>query len=218
MASRATLATYELRREEPLIEPRLLRSAPFTGAADKLVIGFCMLGGFLFLTTLYLQNFHRLSGVIFAGFDGLTHAWSTILGCAVFGLGFGFVNAPTTNTAVSSLRVSETGVAASLASTFRQTGTAFRQTGTALGVALIGAVRRPASPRRIRRFLHPRAARPAWWVIAMYGLTASSSANSLSSHPAAPSARPGTTPNPHPRRALWPLRSSHGLCAGRNRC
>jgi EmrB/QacA subfamily drug resistance transporter len=52
---------------------------------------------------------------------------------AVFGIGFGFVNAPITNAAVSGMPRAQAGVAAAIATTSRQVG----QT---LGVAVIGAI------------------------------------------------------------------------------
>ena len=51
----------------------------------------------------------------------------------VFGIGFGFVNAPITNAAVSGMPVTQAGVAAAVATTSRQFGQAF-------GVAIVGAV------------------------------------------------------------------------------
>jgi hypothetical protein len=51
----------------------------------------------------------------------------------VFGLGFGLVNAPFTNTALSGMPRSQAGVAAAVASTSRQIG-------AALGVAVVGSV------------------------------------------------------------------------------
>ena len=54
-------------------------------------------------------------------------------GYVLFGIGFGLVNAPITNTAVSGMPRAQAGVAAAVASTSRQIG----QT---LGVAVIGAV------------------------------------------------------------------------------
>lgn len=51
-----TLVGYELRRHEPLIEPRFFRSAPFSGATMIAVITFAAFSGFLFLNTLYLQT------------------------------------------------------------------------------------------------------------------------------------------------------------------
>jgi EmrB/QacA subfamily drug resistance transporter len=57
-----------------------------------------------------------------------------LIGCyVVFAVGFGTVNAPITNTAVSGMPVAQAGVAAAIASTSRQVG-------ATLGVAVIGAV------------------------------------------------------------------------------
>jgi EmrB/QacA subfamily drug resistance transporter len=61
VAAIATFVPYELRRREPLIEPRFFRSAPFAGATVIAVCAFLALGGFLFLTTLYLQGSRGLS-------------------------------------------------------------------------------------------------------------------------------------------------------------
>jgi EmrB/QacA subfamily drug resistance transporter len=57
----AALVFYELRREEPLLEVRFFRSAPFSGASAIAVCMFAAIGGFLFLNTLYLQNVRGLS-------------------------------------------------------------------------------------------------------------------------------------------------------------
>jgi MFS family permease len=51
----------------------------------------------------------------------------------IFGIGFGTVNAPITNTAVSGMPLSQAGTAAAVASTSRQTG-------MSLGVAIIGSI------------------------------------------------------------------------------
>jgi len=48
--------TVERRREEPLLELRFFRSHPFTGASVIAVVSFIVLGGFLFVITLYLQQ------------------------------------------------------------------------------------------------------------------------------------------------------------------
>lgn len=55
------LIGYERRRVEPLVEMRLFRSAPFTGATAIAVLVFCALAGLLFLSTLYLQETRGLS-------------------------------------------------------------------------------------------------------------------------------------------------------------
>jgi predicted MFS family arabinose efflux permease len=73
----------------------------------------------------------------------------------VLGLGFGFVNAPITNTAVSGMPRAQAGVAAAIATTSRQVG----QT---LGVAVAGAI--VAS-----RTGFEAASRPAWWTLAACG-------------------------------------------------
>lgn len=57
------LVRYELRREEPLLNPRFFRSAPFTGATLTAVCGTAGLGGFLFVNTLYLQEVRGLSAL-----------------------------------------------------------------------------------------------------------------------------------------------------------
>jgi EmrB/QacA subfamily drug resistance transporter len=47
---------YETHRDEPLLDPRFFRSAPFSGATATAVTSMAALGGFLFLNTLYLQD------------------------------------------------------------------------------------------------------------------------------------------------------------------
>jgi EmrB/QacA subfamily drug resistance transporter len=52
----AVFAAVERRQPEPLIELRFFRSRPFTGASVIAVAAFIVLGGFLFVITLYLQQ------------------------------------------------------------------------------------------------------------------------------------------------------------------
>ena len=81
---------------------------------------------------------------------------------AVFGLGFGVVNAPITNSAVSGMPRSQAGVAAAFASTSRQFG-------TSLGVAIIGAT----VASRLHANAHVAftdAARTGWYIMAGSGL------------------------------------------------
>jgi EmrB/QacA subfamily drug resistance transporter len=54
--SLAAFVTVERRRSEPLLELRFFRSHPFTGASVIAVLAFVVLGGFLFVITLYLQQ------------------------------------------------------------------------------------------------------------------------------------------------------------------
>ncbi|KOG49414.1 MFS transporter, partial [Streptomyces varsoviensis] len=55
------------------------------------------------------------SGLVFAVFDGESHVPLLFTGYVLFGVGFGLVNAPITNTAVSGMPRSQAGVAAAVA-------------------------------------------------------------------------------------------------------
>jgi EmrB/QacA subfamily drug resistance transporter len=117
-----------------------------------------------------------------------------LLGYVVFGIGFGMVNAPITNTAVSGMPRAQAGVAAAVASTSRQVG-------LSLGVAVAGSLLGPvAAASSGERFV--LSARPAWWVIAgaaavvaVVGLLSTSAAAQRTAY-AAPSAadQPGQVP------------------------
>jgi EmrB/QacA subfamily drug resistance transporter len=65
--------------------------------------------------------------------DATTPLWQLFGAYVAFGIGFGFVNAPITNAAVSELPRSEAGLAGAVVSTARQVG-------QALGVAVVGAL------------------------------------------------------------------------------
>ncbi|MFE0806570.1 MFS transporter [Streptomyces sp. NPDC058794] len=208
LAALLGLLLYEPRRAEPLIDLRFFRSAPFSGATVIAVSAFAALGGFLFLSTLYLQNVRGLSalhaglwmlpmavptflcaplagrlvgsrgprlpllvaggalavsGVLFAAFEAETSNVTLFIGYVLFGVGFGFVNAPITNTAVSGMPRAQAGVAAAVASTSRQLG----QT---LGVAVVGAVLAAGVGASSYRDTFVSAARPGWWILAGCGL------------------------------------------------
>ncbi|MFC7910656.1 MFS transporter [Streptomyces nigra] len=207
LAALVGLLVHEPRRAEPLIDLRFFRSAPFSGATVIAVSAFAALGGFLFLSTLYLQNVRGLdalhaglwmlpmaalcfvcapvagrvvgnrgprlplliagasmtaSGILFAAFEAESSDATLVLGYILFGLGFGFVNAPITNTAVSGMPRAQAGVAAAVASTSRQLG-------QALGVAVIGAVLASGIGTAAYRTAFVTAARPAWWIVAACG-------------------------------------------------
>ncbi|GHI07897.1 MFS transporter [Streptomyces cellostaticus] len=202
------LLWYEPRRDEPLIDLRFFRSAPFSGATAIAISAFAALGGFLFLSTLYLQNVRGLdarhaglwmlpmavptflcaplsgrlvgsrgprvplliagcamtaSAVLFAAFEGETSDTTLFLGYVLFGVGFGFVNAPITNTAVSGMPRAQAGVAAAVASTSRQLG----QT---LGVAIVGAVLASGVGSSSYKDTFVSAARPGWWILTACGV------------------------------------------------
>ena len=55
------LVVWEVRRTEPLIDPRFFRSLTFSGAMVTAVCAFACLSGFLFLSTIYLQDVRRLT-------------------------------------------------------------------------------------------------------------------------------------------------------------
>lgn len=202
------LLRYEPRRPDPLIDLRFFRSAPFSGATVIAISAFAALGGFLFLSTLYLQNVRGLdalhaglwmlpmaaptflcaplsgrlvgsrgprlpllvagtamtaSALLFAVFEAETSNATLFAGYVLFGIGFGFVNAPITNTAVSGMPRAQAGVAAAVASTSRQLG----QT---LGVAVVGAVLASGVGSSSYKDVFVSAARPGWWILTACGL------------------------------------------------
>ncbi|MFD9429946.1 MFS transporter [Streptomyces sp. NPDC060002] len=208
LAALIGLLRYEPRRDEPLVDLRFFRSVPFSGATVVAVAAFAALGGFLFLSTLYLQNVRGLdalhaglwmlpmavpmflcaplsgrlvgsrgprlpllisgaaittSGLLFAVFEAETSDATLFLGYVLFGVGFGFVNAPITNTAVSGMPRGQAGVAAAVASTSRQLG----QT---LGVAVIGAVLAAGVSPSAYRDTFVSAALPGWWILTGCGV------------------------------------------------
>jgi EmrB/QacA subfamily drug resistance transporter len=80
----AGLAIYEPRRDEPLLDLRFFRSAPFSGAVVIAISAFSALGGFLFLNTLYLQDVRQLSA-LHAGLYTLPMAAMTVLAAPLAG-------------------------------------------------------------------------------------------------------------------------------------
>ncbi|MFH8575542.1 MFS transporter [Streptomyces zaomyceticus] len=101
--------------------------------------------------------------LLFAAFGAETHDPLLFTGYVVFGIGFGLVNAPITNTAVSGMPRAQAGVAAAVASTSRQVG----QT---LGVAVVGAVLAAGVGAGTSPDDFAAAARPAYWVVTACGL------------------------------------------------
>lgn len=73
------------------------------------------------------------SGLLFTAMDAASSDALLYTAYVLFGIGFGFVNAPVTNTAVSGMPRTQAGVAAAVASTSRQIG-------QSLGVAVMGAL------------------------------------------------------------------------------
>jgi EmrB/QacA subfamily drug resistance transporter len=87
-------------------------------------------------------------------------AW-LIAAYVVFGIGFGFVNAPITNAAVSGMPREQAGVAAAIATTSRQFG-------QAIGVAIVGAIVASSAGDSTAAGLSS-ATHPAWWTLATLG-------------------------------------------------
>ncbi len=79
----------------------------------------------------------------------------------IFGIGFGFVNAPITNAAVSGMPRAQAGVAAAIATTSRQIG-------LTLGVAVVGSLV-SSSLQTVTPGGLATASRTAWWVLAGCG-------------------------------------------------
>ena len=79
----------------------------------------------------------------------------------VFGIGFGMVNAPITNTAVSGMPRAQAGVAAAVASTSRQVG-------ASLGVAVCGSIAGATTGAIGPDFA--AATHPAWWLLTGCGV------------------------------------------------
>ncbi len=101
------------------------------------------------------------SCLMLVGLDAVTPFSWLFTAYVVFGIGFGFVNAPITNTAVSGMPRAQAGVAAAIASTSRQVG----QT---LGVAVVGSLV-SASLRKDDHLDFALASRAGWWVLAGCG-------------------------------------------------
>jgi EmrB/QacA subfamily drug resistance transporter len=201
------LARYEPRRDEPLIDLRFFRSAPFSGAVAIAICAFAALGGFLLVNTLYLQDVRGysplLAGVYTLPMAAMTAIFSPLSGRLVgsrgtrpslivaglgitaagliltqvttdtasivligsyvlFGIGFGMVNAPITNSTVSGMPRSQAGVAAGVASTSRQVG-------SSLGVAVIGSATISAlhGPFRLG---FASASHAGWWIVTGSGV------------------------------------------------
>lgn len=102
-----------------------------------------------------------VGGVLMTGLARHTTLSSLLPAYFVFGLGFGMVNPPITNTAVAGMPPSQAGVAAAVASTSRQVG----QT---LGVALAGAIAAAGAGSIGPRFVN--ASHGGWWLVAVCGL------------------------------------------------
>jgi EmrB/QacA subfamily drug resistance transporter len=141
----AGLATVPLAAMMVVVSPLSGRIVGRRGPRLPLVVaGACLVVGCVMLTGLG-------SGTPFA---------MLVAAYVIFGIGFGFVNAPITNAAVSGMPRAQAGVAAATATTSRQVG-------LALGVAIAGAIvtSHLAGPAAISSASHS-----AWWTLAAFGV------------------------------------------------
>jgi EmrB/QacA subfamily drug resistance transporter len=99
------------------------------------------------------------SALILTGLTDTTAIPLMFLAYVIFGIGFGLVNAPVTNTAVSGMPKAQAGVAAAIASTSRQVG-------AALGVAIAGTI--GGSHSNIGANFS-QATHAVWWLIVCAG-------------------------------------------------
>lgn len=143
---RAGLMTVPMALMMVLTSPLSGRIVGRRGPRLPLVVaGTCMLTACTLLTTIDAGTPFALLIVVYA----------------VFGIGFGAINAPVTNAAVSGMPRAQAGVAAAIASTSRQVG----QT---LGVAVAGAIVASHAGGSHAGDL-TSAGRPAWWTLAGAG-------------------------------------------------
>ena len=109
-----------------------------------------------------------VSGLLIAGASAMltfltptTPVWALLVIFTVYGIGFGMVNAPITNAAVSGMPRDRAGAASAVTSTSRQVG-------VSIGVALCGSITGAALASAGVDFVH--ASRPLWFVGVGLGL------------------------------------------------
>ncbi|HEY2505630.1 MAG TPA: MFS transporter [Streptosporangiaceae bacterium] len=102
------------------------------------------------------------AGLILVHLTATTPVAVLVLTYVLFGLGFGMVNAPITNSTVSGMPTSQAGVAGGVASTSRQIG-------SALGVAVIGSIAVSALHGPFKTGF-AEASRSGWWIMVGCGL------------------------------------------------
>ncbi|MCX4616740.1 MULTISPECIES: MFS transporter [Streptomyces] len=103
-------------------------------------------------------GFITVGGLCMVGLDQHTSVFRLLSAYLLIGVGFGFANAPITNTAVSGLPATRAGVAGAITSTARQLG-------SALGIAIAGGLVAGTAPTGLAH-----ASRPGWILVATCGL------------------------------------------------
>ncbi|MGW8351642.1 MFS transporter [Streptomyces wedmorensis] len=103
-------------------------------------------------------GFIAAGGLCLVGLDRDTSVPLILFALLAIGIGFGFANAPLTNTAVSGLPPARSGVAGAITSTARQVG-------AAVGIAVAGGLLADTLPAGLAA-----ATRPGWLLVAACGL------------------------------------------------
>jgi EmrB/QacA subfamily drug resistance transporter len=103
-----------------------------------------------------------IGSVMLTGLTTTTSFTSLIIAYLIFGFGFGLVNPPITQTAVSGMPAAQAGVAAAVASTSRQVG-------QSLGVAVVGVAATSGLAGSLSAGL-AQASHPGWWIVTACGL------------------------------------------------
>ncbi|MEU7423511.1 MFS transporter [Streptomyces sp. NPDC040750] len=103
-------------------------------------------------------GFVTAGGLCLTRLDQHTSLFLLLAAYLLIGIGFGFANAPITNTAVGGLPPAQAGVAGAITSTARQFG-------AALGIALAGGLLAGTGPTQLAH-----ASRPGWLMVAACGL------------------------------------------------
>ncbi len=116
------------------------------------------------------------------GLDATTPLTRLFAAYLLFGFGFGFVNTPITNAAVSGMPRAQAGVASAIATTSRQVG----QT---LGVAAVGAIVTSRAGASASAANLASASLPAWWLLTGCGVVVLALGVVATSRPARESAR-----------------------------
>jgi len=157
-----TLYLQDVRGYSPLLAglyvlPMAVMSAIFPPVSGMLVGRFgtrppLLIAG-IFLTA---------SGLLLTGLANDTSAAMLVGAYVVFGIGFGFVNPPVTNSTVSGMPRSQAGVAAGITSTSRQIG-------SSLGVAVIGSATISELHGPFRADF-ATASHAGWWILTACGV------------------------------------------------
>ena len=108
----------------------------------------------LFLAALFITA----GGISLIDLGQHTNVVMLVLAYLLIGTGFGFANAPITNTAVTGLPPARSGVAGAITSTARQLG-------SAIGIAIAGGLAASVPPARLAQASHP-----GWLIVTGCGI------------------------------------------------